>query len=238
MASLTDFIVHHFTQAAPIFITGAIALVIILERMQAIVWDYSFPYGEAFFEKIRYMVLADRVAEAITFCEQLAHKPLVRVVREGLLRAHQPDSIVEHGLRIAVGEVSERIQERIGFLRPLALVAFLFGLLGTTIGIRQVGEALGPADTFPALSAALASTLNAMVLGLSVAIPSLCAHAFLASRSRRLVADIDVTAIRMQDLIKQRYYAVAPKSDVPGSPTSQPVTRVPRTGTGRSSRGF
>ena len=238
MASLLEFISHHFTHVAPILIAGAFALVIILERVHAIVWDYSFPYGEAFFEKIRYMVLSDRIAEAIAFCEQLAHKPLVRVVREGLLRAHQPESVIEHGLQIAVSEATDKIQERTPFLSTIANVATLLGLFGTILGLIQSFDAVGNANAqerAQLLAAGISVAMNATMLGLGVAIPCLVAYSFLVNRSNKLVSEIDVAAVRMLDLLKQRYYSAPPKPETPPSGI-HPSTRLTRTG--RSSRGF
>lgn len=223
MSTLLEFISRNFTHVAPILGAGAFALVIILERVHALVWDYSFPYADAFFEKVRYMVLSDRIGEAIAFCEQLVSKPVVRVVREGLVRAHQPESVIEHGLQIAVAEVAAKIQARTQFLSTIANVATLLGLLGTIMGLVQSFDAVGNANAqerAALLAAGISTAMNATMLGLAVAIPCMIAYSFLVNRTNRLIGEIDLAAIKMLDLLKQRYYAL---ETGPEYPTSQPT---------------
>lgn len=243
MPGLLEFIHQHFTHVAPILAAGAFALVIILERVHALVWDYAFPYSDAFFEKVRYMVLSDRIGEAIAFCEQLIGKPVVRVVREGLIRANQPEALIEHGLQIAVAEVTEKIHARTQFLSTIANVATLLGLFGTILGLIQSFEAVGAAsaqERAALLAAGISTAMNATMLGLAVAIPCMVAFSFLVNRTNRLIAEIDLAAIKMLDLLKQRYYSVDETPAPAQGPTSSQVplqTRLTRTG-GRSRGGL
>jgi len=226
MGNFIDFIHQHFLHAAPIVGCGAFALVIILERMHALLVDYSFPYAEAFFEKIRYMVMADRVKEALALCEQLTSKPFVRVIREGLIRAHHPENIIEHGLEIVVGEMNEKIQARIQYLAMLANVATLFGLLGTIVGLIQSFDAIGSANAqerAALLAAGISTAMNATMLGLAVAIPCLIFHTFLSSRANALTSEMDRAAVRILDLLQQRYYAVDPRQDQDDEPELRPI---------------
>src|SRR4051812_40241549 len=131
MAKFLEFILHNFTHVAPILAAGGFGLVIIVERMRALVWAYPFPYADAFFEKIRNMIMADRIGEAIAFCERFRSKPVANVVKEALTRAHQPHELIEHGLQLAVGQANEKVTARTNFLGTIANVATLLGLLGT-----------------------------------------------------------------------------------------------------------
>jgi len=232
MSAFLQFIREHFVHVAPILAVGAAGLVIILERFHALVWDYSFPYAEAFFEKIRYMVLSDRIPEAIAFCEQLASKPVVRIVREGLIRAHQPEPLIEHGLEIAVAQMAERISARTQFLATIANVATLLGLFGTILGLIQSFEAVGNAsaqERATLLAGGISVAMNATMLGLGVAIPCLLAYSYLVNRTNRLLAEIELSALRTLDLLKQRLYGAdsKPEEGVPAS------TRLTRTGRSR-----
>lgn len=211
MGNLIEFIQHHFHHVAPILLVGAFALVIILERVHALVWDYAFPFTDAFFEKVRYMILSDRIPEAIAFCEQLSAKPIVRVVREGLLRAHQPESVIEHGLEIAVGEVTAKIQARTPLLATLANVATLLGLFGTILGLVQSFEAVGIANAQERaglLASGISVAMNATLLGLGVAIPCLVAYSYLTTKANALLSETELAAVRTLDLLKQRIYSV------------------------------
>jgi biopolymer transport protein ExbB/TolQ len=236
---LVAFVSQNIWHVAPILATGVLALVIILDRFQALVSDYPFQFTEPFFEKIRFMVMGDRIPEAIAFCDQLAHKPVVRVIREALLRAHQPEALLEHGLEIAVADVARKVQARTPLLATLANVATLLGLVGTIIGLIQSFEVLGAAgaqERSAMLTRGVGTAMNATLLGLAVAVPSLVAYGFLTHRANQLLAEVDVVAIRMLDLLKQRLYTVDVAGGEPGPAPSQ--TRFTRSHRSRTMGGM
>ncbi|MCB1755918.1 MAG: MotA/TolQ/ExbB proton channel family protein, partial [Gammaproteobacteria bacterium] len=84
-----------------------------------------------------------------------------------------------------------------GFIKLLAAVAPLLGLLGTVIGMIitfQTITLFGTSD--PKLMAGGISTaLVTTVLGLSVAIPLLFAHTFLSSKSKRIVEFVEQQSV-------------------------------------------
>ena len=49
--------------------------------------------------------------------------------------------------------------------------------------------------------------MNATMLGLAIAIPCMIAFSFLINKTNRLMADVDQSAVRVMDILKQRYYA-------------------------------
>ena len=129
MAGFIQFIRDNFAHVAPLLGAAAFAIVIIIERTRALVWGYPMQSTEAFFERIRNLVMSDKINEAVAFCERYWKKPVARVVKEGLTRADQPESLIENGLQITVGEVTQTITARTGFLATIANVATLLGLL-------------------------------------------------------------------------------------------------------------
>jgi biopolymer transport protein ExbB len=210
MNALLQFIQANLIHVAPILIAGAIGAVITFERTVAVFWTYPLLRPRSFFEKVRSFVLNDRIGEAIAFCESYRGKPVAQVVREGLLRAHQPESIIIHGLEIAVGEAQEHIQARTSFLAMIANVATLLGLLGTILGLIQSFEAVGSANAqqrSALLAGGISTAMNATMLGLAVAIPCMIAFSFLTNRANRLSAEVERSAVRTMDMIKQRYFS-------------------------------
>lgn len=211
MSGFFAFIRDNFSHVAPILAVGLFGVGIILERWQTLVFRYSFPQFDAFFERIRYLVLADRLQEAMGLCEHFGTaKPTVNIVKEGLLRAHQPETIIEHGLQIAVGEATERVQARTSFLATIANVATLLGLLGTILGLVQSFEAVGNAsaqERAALLANGISVAMNATMLGLAIAIPCMVAYSYLISRTNKLVAQTERAALQVLDVLKQRYYA-------------------------------
>lgn len=210
MGNFFNFLIQHFTHVAPILASAAFGIVITLERTRALVWAYPLDAAEVFFERIRNMVMADKIGDAIALCERYRAKPLVNVVKEGLMRADQPEALIEHGLQLAVGEATEKITARTSFLATIANVATLLGLLGTIMGLVQSFEAVGAAqaqERSAMLAAGISTAMNATMLGLGVAIPCMIAFSFLMNRTNKLNAAIDRGAVRTLDILKQRYYS-------------------------------
>ena len=57
------------------------------------------------------------------------------------------------------------------------------------------------------LAAGISTAMNATMLGLAVAIPCMVAFSFLMNRTNQLTSDIEQSAVRAMDILKQRYYA-------------------------------
>jgi biopolymer transport protein ExbB len=216
---MLKFIIENFSHVFPILLSGMFALVIVVERTSALVWTYNIDGFEAFIERVKMLVLKDRITEAIALCESYRSKPAARVVREGLMRANQPEQLIEHGLEIAVGEALEKINLRTAFLGTIANIATLFGLLGTIVGLVQSFDAVGSANAQERaglLAKGISVAMNATMLGLGVAIPAMIAFSLLTNRANRLTAQVDSSAIRIKDLLKQRFFKVDPKLDIEG----------------------
>ena len=210
MSGFFEFIRTSFLHVAPILIAGAIAAAIIVERTRALFMIYPIHDIQGFFDKITDLVLHGKLAEAISLCDRYSLKPTAQIVKQALLRSHQPDTLVEHGLQIAVGEASQVIQRRTSFLATIANVATLLGLFGTIAGLIQSFEAVGHADAqqkATLLAAGISQAMNATMLGLAVAIPCMVAFSFLMNRTNRLITEIDCSAVRVLDILKQRYFA-------------------------------
>lgn len=229
MVSIINFIAHNLAHVAPILICGMFAVLIVLERMKTLLWSYAFPQVDAFFAKIRYLVMADKIDEAMSLCEYFEDKPTAQVVKQALVRAHQPESLIEHGLQVMVSEVSEKIQLRTGFLATIANVATLLGLLGTILGLIQSFEAVGSANAqqrAALLAAGISTAMNATMLGLSVAIPCMIAYSFLMNRSNRLIAEMERSAVRILELLKERFYATELEAELDVSSRSDRRERI------------
>ncbi len=185
-----------------------------------------------FFDKLQELVMAGKVGEAVALCDRYPTKPVARVVKQALLRAHQPESLIEHGLQLAVADVTGWIQKRTGFLATIANVATLLGLLGTIAGLITSFQAVGGADPqqkSALLAAGISTAMNATMMGLGVAIPCMVAFSFLINKSNRLVSDVESSAIRSLDILKQRYYGVEVellKSAQPAADTNAPGAKV------------
>jgi biopolymer transport protein ExbB len=210
MNGFIDFIQSEFLHAAPILACGAFGLAIIIERVRTLFLALPLRDTQGFFDKITELVMAGRMADAIAFCDRFPGKIVAKIAKVGLMRAHQPENLLEHGIELEVGRASQQIQKRTSFLGTIANVATLLGLFGTIAGLIHSFEAVGHADPqqkSALLAAGISTAMNATMLGLAVAIPCLIAFSFLMNKSSRLIAEAEQGAINMVDILKQRYYA-------------------------------
>jgi biopolymer transport protein ExbB len=215
MSGFFDFMRNNFLHVAPILIAAGFAVAIIVERSRALFKIYPIENTRDFFEKLTDLVISGKVAEAISHCDRYSEKPVAQVIKQGLLRAHQPETLIEHGLQIAVGEAAQTIQRRTSFLATIANVATLLGLFGTIAGLVSSFEAVGHADPqqkATLLAAGISTAMNATMMGLAVAIPCMVAYSFLMNKSNRLISEVDSSAIRTMDILKQRYYSAESNS--------------------------
>jgi len=209
-----DFILGNIGHIAPILIAAVVALAIIGERFKVLFQTYPLAGRHKFYERIRELVLADKIQDAIALCDQYPTKPAAQVAKEGLLRAHLPEEMINDGLNLVVGEWSESITKRTGFLSMIANVATLLGLFGTIAGLIQSFEAVGFADPqqkSAILAAGISTAMNATMMGLGVAIPAMVAFSFLMNKSNRLIGELDQCVLATLDIIRQRSYGVDTK---------------------------
>lgn len=209
MSNYLEFLSNNFLHIAPILLAGFLGLAIILERVNALIFTYPVRNMQGLIEKLRDLMMSDRLAEALALCEEFKAKPVAGVIKEALLRAHQPEDLIQEGLEIAVSEANSKIQLRTGYLATIANVATLLGLFGTIVGLIHSFEAVGSASAqqrSTLLAAGISTAMNATMMGLAVAIPCMIAFSFLMNRTNRLTSELEQTATRMMDMIKQRYY--------------------------------
>jgi biopolymer transport protein ExbB/TolQ len=210
-----EFMKTSFVHVLPIFIAGAIALAIAAERIVALFKRYPIQNLDAFFARITDLVMSDRVSEAVAICDQMPEKPSAQVVKLALLRAHQPEELIENGLGISVNKAAQSIQKRTQFLATIANVATLLGLLGTIAGLISSFEAVGTADASQKsalLASGISTAMNATMLGLGVAIPCMILFSFLMNRTNRLIAEVDQSAMQAMDILKQKFYSAQEKT--------------------------
>ena len=206
-----EFLVSNIGHVAPILIAGIFAIGIIAERVKVLFKVYPLNGRHQFMDRIRDLVIHDKIQEAISLCEQYPEKPVPQVVKAGLQRAHLPEQMINDGLNMVVGDWADSIGKRTAFLSMIANVATLLGLFGTIAGLIQSFEAVGFADPqqkSAILAAGISTAMNATMLGLGVAIPGMVAFSFLMNRTNHLVGELDQTVLETIDIIRQRSYGI------------------------------
>jgi biopolymer transport protein ExbB/TolQ len=205
---MIQFLFFHTAELTPILTCGVFAFFIVIERFRALFIAYPVRNEVFFFEKIRRYVLEDRLSDALSVCNAYLPKPAAVVVKEGLMRAHQPKEIIEHGLDVKVAQSLDRLKARTNFLSMIANVSTLLGLIGTIMGLIQSFEAVGSANAqerSALLAQGISTAMNHTLWGLSVAVPCMVCYSFLVNRANQLKSQIEQASIKMMDIIKQRY---------------------------------
>lgn len=135
------------------------------------------------------------------------HKtPLARVLQYGLakLRLNASREAVEAAMEEGIMEVMPELEQRTHYLATLANIATLLGLLGTIIGLIQAFTAVAsadPAEKADLLSASISVAMNTTAFGLTAAIPMILIHSFLATKTTRLVDNIEMATVKCLNLI-------------------------------------
>lgn len=114
-------------------------------------------------------------------------------------RTHLEEILHEHVLAVL-----PRLERSLGMLAVFGGVAPLLGLLGTVTGMIHTFQLVtlfgsGNAKT---LSGGISEALVTTEIGLVIAIPILLVHAALARRAKRLLADMEQSAVALVNLLK------------------------------------
>lgn len=187
----------------PILLVLALGLAIAAERLHYIlktqgdtnkVWKQLVP-----------MLKAQDYERAVKLTETI-RTPLATVLSYGFARTstNVQREKVEAAMEEGMMEVMPELQQRTHYLATFANIATLLGLLGTIIGLIQAFTAVAnadPADKAELLSASISVAMNTTAFGLVAAIPLILIHSFLASKTARLVDNLEMAAVKCLNLI-------------------------------------
>lgn len=134
-------------------------------------------------------VQAGELGRAHAACGDAAH-PAARVAEATLSTLQRRPDRAEAEARRVGGLELQRLETGLGLLAFIAQVAPLLGLLGTVLGMVDMFVGLEGAGlrnvNVSQLSSGIWKALLTTAAGLVVAVPTLAAHAYLASRSDRV----------------------------------------------------
>ena len=205
-----DFLVNAMYKGGPfmwpILISAIFALAIAFERLYYILFRANIN-GTAFMAQIQKLIMANNIDRAIKLCNAEPNAALPRVLKAGLTRANRSEVEIQNAVDESVLEVFPQLNKRSSFLPMLANVATLTGLLGTIQGLIQAFEAVAhaSAETKQSLLAAGISTaMFTTASGLVVAIPTLVLHSIIASRTTKIMDEIDQYALKTVNLLGAR----------------------------------
>lgn len=187
----------------PILVVFVLGLVIAVERLLVITATQN--KTNRVWKQLTPMLKANDMPRAENLLQNQS-TPLARVLQYGLakLRANASRDAVEAAMEEGIMEVMPELEQRTHYLATLANIATLLGLLGTIIGLIQAFTAVAsadPAEKADLLSASISVAMNTTAFGLTAAIPMILIHSFLATKTTRLVDNIEMATVKCLNLI-------------------------------------
>ncbi len=156
--------------------------------------------------------LATRLADAVrngqdtTSILMQIQKPFRPIFKEAIDNSDIPKEHLEEILYEQIIMATPNIRKYIGMLAVFGAVAPLLGLLGTVTGMIHTFEVITIFGTGnPAiLSAGISEALITTKVGLAIAIPTLLVHAYLSSKAKSVVSDLENQAIYFVNALKKK----------------------------------
>ena len=185
-----------------ILLVSIVAIAIIIERFVTLYFRYNIN-AQAFMAQVQKLVLANNIDRAIKLCSAAPSAALARVIKAGLTRANNGELEIQNAVEEATLEVVPLVEKRTNSLVALANVATLLGLLGTIIGMIGAFQALSdvpPDQRQKVLGSKIGLAMNTTAFGLIVAIPCMLAHILLAGVTKKIIEEIDLYSVKLENL--------------------------------------
>ncbi len=185
---------------------SVVSLGVALERFFFLFFKYNMN-AQAFMAQIQKLVMADNVDRAIKLCNAAPSRALPQVIKAGLTRANKGEIEIQNAIEEATLEIVPEIQKRTPALQTIANIATLAGLLGTIMGLIEAFGALEqatPENRQRMLSRGIMMAMNTTAFGLIVAIPTLIAHLILGGITKKILNEIDMYSVKLENLLVTR----------------------------------
>ena len=152
------------------------------------------------------------------------------MLTKGVSIIDEPRELVEETMYETVLTTRLKLQGFLPFIAICAASAPLLGLLGTVTGIINTFKMItvfGSGDV-KSLSGGISEALITTKFGLIVAIPSLLLHAFLSRKAKRIVDQMEKTAVSFTNELGRAHYGDAVTPQQPQSLRKVVLTDKPK----------
>ncbi|MFA5388260.1 MAG: MotA/TolQ/ExbB proton channel family protein [Candidatus Omnitrophota bacterium] len=191
----------------PIILCSVIALAIVIERIS---YFYRIKIDSAaFMNNIEGALKYNKIAEAVKICEDTPG-PTARVIKAGILKYDRPRQEIREAIEDAGHQEIPGLEKHIKTLAAIAHISPLLGILGTVIGMIKVfniiqlkAAASNPVGTLD-LAGGVWTALLTTAAGLIVAIPTITAYHYLASRVQDFTIEMERSAAELINILSQR----------------------------------
>ncbi len=189
--------------AIPIFITGAVGVAIIIERL-IVLWGRTRLNKDAVLAGLRERIFRGDVMGGIRFLSDQPQSPLTRILKAGLLEVRHGEEEVQAAMDEAAMHELPYLEKRTGYLSMLSNASTLIGLVGTVngmIGVFKAVASVSAADKSTMLSQGIGEAMNCTFFGLMIAIPNLIAYSLLQGRTQALSDDVNSAVASTVNLV-------------------------------------
>lgn len=202
MAHFFEFITTGFRgSGAPIMV---LIIVLLFAGLGLIIDRVYFLYfkcgsGPGFLANIRKCINGGEIDKAIKYALSV-RSPLAKVVAVILQNRSKGLKVVQRLVDEVFLEEAPRVSKFLPFLQVFANMSVLVGLAGTIYGFMEAFDALAnvpAAQRAQALAASIAVVMSSTLWGLMVAIVNLLGHAILASKSDKILEEMDEKATKL-----------------------------------------
>src|SRR5208337_1489989 len=184
-----------------LLLCSVLSLGVIIDRLASF-WRKSRVQRAAFMDRIRDELKKKDMERAIEICRDL-EAPFAKVVLAGLEKAgrmeKQVSGVMERQIAMEVGKL-ERLT---GIVGTIGNIAVYVGLFGTVLGIIRAFNDISAAGTggMDVVIGGVAEALITTATGLAVAVPSVVLFNYFSRRIERFVADMELAASEVIDLV-------------------------------------
>jgi biopolymer transport protein ExbB/TolQ len=207
MAQFLEFITTGFRgSGAPIMFLIIVLLFaglgLIIERVNYLYFKCGS--GAGFLANIRKYINGGEIDKAVKYALSV-RSPLAKVVAVILQNRAKGFKVVQRLVDEVFLEEAPKVSKFLPFLQVFANMSVLVGLAGTIYGFMEAFNALAnvpAAQRAQALAASIAVVMSSTLWGLMVAIVNLLGHAILASKSDKILEEMDEKATKLINQIE------------------------------------
>ena len=206
LAGIAKFYVEGGAFMHPITVMSVISIAIMIERVYALYFKYNIN-ADQFMAQIQKLVMANNIDRAIKLCNAAPKAALPRVIKAALTRANKGEVEISTAMEDSTLEVLPQLNKRTPLLTTVSGMATMLGLLGTIIGLIDAFAAVAtapPDKKTEMLTLSIAIAMNTTAWGLIVAIPTTFVAVLLNTTTKKIVEDIDLYSVKMQNLLVAR----------------------------------
>jgi len=188
-----------------IVLVWGVGLAICVERFRKIAMKFDVD-GPSLMNELQRYILSNDIQGAIRVCSGSV-SALAKVLKSGLKRANQTPEQVQNAIDATSLEVIPKVEKRLSHLNLISNLLTLFGLLGTIQGLILAFAAVSQADPeqkAEILASGIALAMNTTAMGLVGAITIMIGHAYLASKSEKIINEIDEYSVKLMDLLQTK----------------------------------